>query len=295
MHVSHLTLSDLTAAQLILLLAGPGFLLSIVVERYLVRGSRRAQYETRDTWANIAAGAGSQVLGAPWALVEVAALVGLSDVAPVHLGHRWAAWVIAMIGVDVAYYWYHRVHHEVRLFWAIHVAHHSSQKYNLSVALRQPWVVVSTLPFLAPLAVLGISPGLILTSFAINLLYQFLIHTELIGRMWAPIELVFNTPSHHRVHHGSQPQYLDKNYGGILIIWDRMFHSFEPEVAPVIYGLTKNLNSHNPFRIETHEWVAIYRDVRRAGSLRHAVGYVFGHPGWAPAAHESATPVPVAA
>ena len=290
MHVSHLT-----TAQLILLAAGPGFLLSIVIERYLFRGVRKARYEARDTWANIAAGAGSQVLGAPWALAEVAALVALYDVAPVHLHRGWAAWVIAMIGVDIAYYWYHRLHHESRVLWAIHVAHHSSQRYNLSVALRQPWVVVSTLPFLAPLAVLGVSPSLILTSFAINLLYQFLIHTELIGRLWSPIEYLFNTPSHHRVHHGTNPQYLDRNYGGILIVWDRMFGSFEPEVAPVVYGLTKNINTHNPFRIETHEWVAIYRDVRRAGSVREVLGYVFKHPGWTPARVETASRVSVAA
>jgi sterol desaturase/sphingolipid hydroxylase (fatty acid hydroxylase superfamily) len=286
----------MTTAQLILLAAGPFFLLSILAERFLLRGTRKARYETRDTWANIAAGAGSQVLGAPWALVEVAALVALHNVAPVRLDHGWAAWLAAMIGVDLAYYWYHRLHHESRLLWAIHVAHHSSRRYNLSVALRQPWVVVSTLPFLAPLAVLGIAPELILTTFAINLLYQFLIHTEAIRRMWAPVEFVFNTPSHHRVHHGSNPQYLDKNYGGILIVWDRMFGSFEPEVAPVVYGLTKNIDTHNPFRIETHEWVGMYRDVRRAGSLRHALGYVFRHPGWAPANPSvAATKVAVAA
>jgi sterol desaturase/sphingolipid hydroxylase (fatty acid hydroxylase superfamily) len=280
----------MTTAQLILLAAGPLFLLSIVIERYLVRGARKASYSGRDTWANIATGAGSQVLGAPWALVEVAALVALYDVAPWRLDHGWLAWVAAMIGVDLAYYWYHRLHHESRVLWAIHVAHHSSRRYNLSVALRQPWVVVSTLPFLAPLALLGVAPELILTSFAINLLYQFLIHTEVVHRMWAPIELVFNTPSHHRVHHGSNPQYLDKNYGGVLIVWDRMFGSFEPEVAPVVYGLTKNIDTYNPFRIETHEWVAMYRDVRRAESLRHALGYVFRHPGWAPVATAVSAP-----
>jgi sterol desaturase/sphingolipid hydroxylase (fatty acid hydroxylase superfamily) len=285
----------MTTAQLILLAAGPLFLLSIVVERYLIRGARKARYEARDTWANIATGAGSQILGAPWALVEVAALVALHDVAPAHIDRGWVAWVVAMVGVDLAYYWYHRLHHESRVLWAIHVAHHSSQRYNLSVALRQPWVVVSTLPFLLPLALLGIAPQLILTSFAVNLLYQFLIHTELVGRMWAPIEFVFNTPSHHRVHHGSNQQYLDKNYAGILIIWDRMFGSFEPEVAPVIYGLTKNIATHNPFRIETHEWVAIYRDVRRADSVRHGLGYVFRHPGWTPATTSAGAPVPVAA
>ncbi|HWC34969.1 MAG TPA: sterol desaturase family protein [Mycobacteriales bacterium] len=285
----------MTQAQLILLAAGPMFLLSIVVERYLIRGTRRARYEVRDTWANIATGAGSQILGAPWALVEVAVLVGLYHVAPAHLDQGWVAWVVAMVGVDVAYYWYHRLHHESRFLWAIHVAHHSSRRYNLSVALRQPWVVVSTLPFLAPLALLGVAPALILTSFAINLLYQFFIHTEAIGRLWAPIEFVFNTPSHHRVHHGSNREYLDKNYAGILIVWDRLFGSFEPEVVPVVYGLTKNIASHNPLRIETHEWVAIYRDVRRAGSFRHALGYVFRHPGWAPPPVEGRSPLAVAA
>ena len=284
----------MTTAQLILLAAGPMFLVSIVIERYLIRGARRARYGARDTWANIATGAGSQILGAPWALVEVAALVALHNVAPVHLD-GWVAWLVAMVGVDVAYYWYHRLHHESRLLWAIHVAHHSSRRYNLSVALRQPWVVVSTLPFLLPLAVLGLAPEVILTSFAINLLYQFFIHTEVVGRMWAPIEFVFNTPSHHRVHHGSNQQYLDKNYAGILIVWDRMFGSFEPEVAPVVYGLTKNIETYNPFRIETHEWVAIYRDVRRAGSFRHAVGYVFRHPGWTPSTADAPALVAVAA
>ncbi|HVS67961.1 MAG TPA: sterol desaturase family protein [Mycobacteriales bacterium] len=285
----------MTTAQIILLAAGPGFLLSILAERYLVRGARRARYATRDTWANIATGAGSQILGAPWALVEVAALTALYKVAPLHLDHGWVAWVAAMFGVDLAYYWYHRLHHESRIMWAIHVAHHSSQRYNLSVALRQPWVVVSTLPFLAPLAALGVAPALILTSFAMNLLYQFLIHTETVDRFWSPIEFVFNTPSHHRVHHGSNQQYLDKNYAGILIIWDRLFGSFEPEVAPVVYGLTKNIATHNPFRIETHEWVAMYRDVRHASSVRNALGYVFRHPGWVPATSESLAPVAVAA
>jgi sterol desaturase/sphingolipid hydroxylase (fatty acid hydroxylase superfamily) len=285
----------MTTAQLILLAAGPFFLLSIVIERFAIRGRRKARYTPRDTWANIAAGAGSQVLGAPWALVEVATLAALYRIAPVHLHRGWLAWTAAMIGVDLAYYWYHRLHHESRVMWAIHVAHHSSQRYNLSVALRQPWVVVSTLPFLAPLAVLGVAPELILTSFAINLLYQFLIHTEVVGRMWQPIELVFNTPSHHRVHHGSNPQYLDKNYGGVLIIWDRMFGSFEPEVEPVVYGLTKNIATYNPLRIETHEWVAMYRDVREAGSFRHVLGYVFRHPGWAPAGADGRVAVPVAA
>jgi sterol desaturase/sphingolipid hydroxylase (fatty acid hydroxylase superfamily) len=221
------------------------------------------------------------VLGAPWALVEVAGLVALHNIAPWHL-HGWGAWVVALVGVDVAYYWYHRAHHEMRVLWAIHVAHHSSQRYNLSVALRQPWVVVSTLPFLLPLALLGVSAQLVLTSFAINLLFQFFIHTEAIKTMWAPIEYVFNTPSHHRVHHGSNQQYLDKNYGGILIVWDRMFGSFAPEEAPVVYGLTKNISTYNPFRIETHEWVSLWRDVRSSSSALHALGYVARHPGWAP-------------
>jgi sterol desaturase/sphingolipid hydroxylase (fatty acid hydroxylase superfamily) len=263
--------------------AAPLFIIALVWEW---RRSRRRTdlqgYEGRDTAANLAMGVGNRILEVGWIVVELAVLAWLHDRAAFDLGHGVAAWLVALLAVDLAYYWYHRMHHEVRLLWASHVAHHSSQRYNLAVALRQPWIVFTTLPFLAPVALLGVDGELIALSWALNLLYQFWIHTELIDRMPRWFEATFNTPSHHRVHHGKNPEYLDKNYAGVLIVWDRWFGTFEPEVAPVRYGLTKDIATHNPFRIATHELVAIARDVRAASSWSERYGRVFRGPGWQP-------------
>ena len=166
------------------------------------------------------------------------------------------------------------------MLWASHVPHHSSQRYNLSTALRQSWTPFTGLPFYLPLAFF-FSPAQIATAYGINLLYQFWIHTELIDRL-GPLEWVFNTPSHHRVHHGANVQYLDRNYGGILILWDRWFGSFEPERERVRYGLTKNIGSFNPVYAAFHEFAAVLRDAFRAGSLRDAFGYLLQPPGWKP-------------
>jgi sterol desaturase/sphingolipid hydroxylase (fatty acid hydroxylase superfamily) len=170
----------------------------------------------------------------------------------------------------------------VRVFWASHVVHHSSQHYNLSTALRQTWTPMTSLPFWAALALLGFQPWMILTQQAISLIYQFWIHTERIGRLPGPIEFVFNTPSHHRVHHGSNELYLDRNYGGILIVWDRLFGTFQGETERPRYGLTQNLRTFRPTKVAFHEFAAIARDVRGAGSWRHRLGYVFRSPGWSP-------------
>jgi len=200
------------------------------------------------------------------------------------LGTGWLGWTVAIIGWDFGYYWQHRCEHEVRLLWACHVNHHSSQHYNLSTALRQPWTPWTHVIFYPPLALLGVRPWMILTAAGIDLIYQFWVHTEVIGRLPRPIEWVFNTPSHHRVHHGSNPEYLDRNYGGILIVFDRLFGTFEPEAAPVRYGLTKNISTFNPFRIAFHEYAAIGRDAAAARTWRDRLGYLLREPGWAPAA-----------
>jgi sterol desaturase/sphingolipid hydroxylase (fatty acid hydroxylase superfamily) len=194
--------------------------------------------------------------------------------------------VVLFFADDLAFYTYHRVHHEVRLFWAQHVVHHSSQHFNLSTALRQQWVLMTELPFWIPLALMGFSPAMIVGMHAVSLIYQYWIHTEAIGKLPRWFEFFFNTPSHHRVHHGSNPQYLDRNYGGILIIWDRMFGSFEPEGERVKYGLTKNIHTFNPFKVFAHEWIAIWRDVRGADNWRDRFGYAFRGPGWQPGSAE---------
>lgn len=168
------------------------------------------------------------------------------------------------------------------MLWAAHVNHHSSKHYNLSTALRQSWTEGLTgIPFLAAGALFGLSVEHVMLSYAINLLYQFFTHTELVRTM-GPLEWVFNTPSHHRVHHGRNLEYLDRNYGGMLIIWDRMFGTFEPETAPAEYGLTTNIQSFNPFVVAFHEWAAMFRDMVRSRSPIHALKYMVARPGWSP-------------
>jgi sterol desaturase/sphingolipid hydroxylase (fatty acid hydroxylase superfamily) len=159
------------------------------------------------------------------------------------------------------------------------VVHHSSQRFNLSTALRQTWTGVTSFVFYLPMIALGVHPGVLAFLSSINLLYQFWIHTERIDRLAPWFEAAFNTPSHHRVHHASQGSYLDRNFGGILIVWDRLFRSFRAEGERCRYGLTTNIDTHNPLRVAFHEYAAIGRDLRTARSVREWFGHVFGHPG----------------
>lgn len=271
-------MSDLST--LLIWLAVPVFIVGIAVE-YLYLKRNGTSYDVRDAGASLASGLGYQLVSIPWALAQLAIFAWLSSLVPWHI-EGWTAWAIALVGVDFAYYWYHRAHHEIRVFWSVHVVHHSSKSFNLTTALRTPWIVVTATPFLAPLALCGIDGRIVASSYAINLLYQFGIHTEVVDKLWAPIEFVFNTPSHHRVHHGSNDEYLDRNYGGVLIIWDRMFGSFEPEAAAVRYGLTNNIHTYNVVKINSHEIAAMWHDVNKATTLSDKFGYLFRGPGWRP-------------
>ena len=198
----------------------------------------------------------------------------------------------ATLGWDFIYYWNHRFMHETRWLWAIHVVHHSSEHYNLSTALRQPVldVVGMFVPYGA-LSLLGFRPETIETARGINLLYQYWIHTETIPKL-GPVEEVFNTASHHRVHHGSNRQYLDRNHGSILIVWDRLFGTFEREDEPVRYGLTKNIETFDPLRIATHEHVDILRDVAASTTWKDRLSFVFRGPGWAYERHRQGAGAP---
>jgi len=192
------------------------------------------------------------------------------------------SWMVAFVAWDFFYYWSHRWQHERRLLWANHVTHHSSERYNLSTALRQPWQGYLTFLTYAPMPVLGLPPHQIARSGQLNLLYQYWIHTETIDRLHPAAEAVFNTPSHHRVHHGANPQYLDKNYAGVLIVWDKLFGTFEPEHRRAKYGLTKNIDTFNPLRIGYHETAAIVADAVRRPGWRAKLRTVFGRTGWEP-------------
>jgi len=203
--------------------------------------------------------------------------------APWHLSAKnpWT-WVGVLLGVDLLWYTYHRFSHRVRLGWAGHQAHHSSVYFNFSTALRQKWNQWFEVLIWLPLPLLGVPPWMIYFTFSINLIWQFHLHTEKIDRFPRWWEAVFNTPSHHRVHHGSDAIYLDRNYGGILIVWDRLFRSFQPELYRPTYGLTHPVGTYNVWKLQYGEYVKIWHDVRQAPRWRDKLAYVLGPPGWQP-------------
>lgn len=269
-------------------LATPVFLLSIAFEHWLARDRLPGLYEKRDTWTSLQMGIGSVVVGLPFRFFFLWVLAQLYELRLFTVEPTFWGYLALLFAEDLCYYWSHRMNHEVRLFWAGHVNHHSSERYHLATALRQSW----TQPFMMwifwlPLPLLGFSPQMVLTQMAVSLIYQFFIHTQLVGKL-GPLEWIFNTPSHHRVHHAVNVRYLDKNHAGIFILWDRLFGTFQEERhddAP-IYGITKNLNSFELLHVAFHEWAAIARDVRRAPGLWNKLRYVFAPPGFS---HDGST------
>jgi len=260
-------------------LAIPGFILLMVAEAVFDAVMRRDLYEVKDTAASLTMGMGNVLAGLLSKGMVFVIFTWVHRFAIFPIGYQWWAWMLAFFADDFSYYWFHRTSHECRFFWASHVVHHSSQRYNLSTALRQTWTGgFCSFIFWLWMPLVGFQPIMVFTMQAFSLLYQFWIHTETVRRVGV-LELVMNTPSHHRVHHATNPQYIDRNHAGILIIWDRLFGSFEPEREPCIYGLTSNIGSYNPLRIAFHEWIDIWRDVRRSRNLRGKLLAVFGNPG----------------
>jgi len=268
--------------------AVPFFFALLGIEILVARRKRLPLHRLNDSMADLTCGMGDQLIGvftkaiplAIYALVE--SRFGVFDYS---LSNPWA-WVAAMLLVDHQYYWYHRFSHRVNVGWATHVVHHQSEEYNLAVALRQPWFsqVYSWL-FYLPLALLGFPALLWATCFALNLLYQFWIHTRLIGRL-GPLEWLFNTPSHHRVHHGINDQYLDRNYAGILIVWDLLYGTFEPEGDEVLYGTRRPLRSWNPLWANIEPWAHLARLSSTASTLGESLYAWVAPPEWTPATAE---------
>jgi sterol desaturase/sphingolipid hydroxylase (fatty acid hydroxylase superfamily) len=198
---------------------------------------------------------------------------------------RWESWVALFVAVEISYYWVHRCSHEIRWMWAQHSVHHSAQQLTLSVAYRLGWMQFVAGPwlFLIPVCWIGFDPRAVMFMFAANLLYQFWLHTEAVGNLGF-LEKIFNTPHHHRVHHAIEPEYLDRNYGGVLIIWDKLFGTFAQyrESAPITYGMVKQIDTNHPVKVVFAEWLVLVRDLRAAKSLREVLGYTLGDPGWKP-------------
>jgi sterol desaturase/sphingolipid hydroxylase (fatty acid hydroxylase superfamily) len=262
-------------------------LLALIPLEILVAGLLRAkvEYDLRDTMANVAVSCGSIYLWGVLGWLYVGGVTFAYAHRLFDIPFTWWSFLIVFVLEDCRYYWWHRISHRSRWFWASHVVHHSSQHFNLSTNLRQSWTSqFSGLTLLnVPLAFIGFHPGVVALAFSVNLIYQFWIHTEAVDRMPRWFEYLFNTPSHHRVHHASNPRYLDSNYAGVFMLWDRAFGTFVAEDAqePPRYGLVHNLGTFNPVRIATHEYVAISKDLVRPGlTLVQRVGYFFGPPGW---------------
>ncbi|WP_110298018.1 sterol desaturase family protein [Blastomonas natatoria] len=265
-------------------LAIPAFVLLMLAEIWWVRRRDRKAYEPRDTLTSLALGLGSTVAGALTGGLALAIAFWVYQYRIFDIGFAWWAWPVAFVFDDFAYYWVHRLGHRVRWMWAAHVIHHSSQHYNLSTALRQTWTGFFTPGLLVslPLFWLGFHPLMIAFCGGINLIYQFWIHTEAVKRLPRWFEAVMNTPSHHRVHHAINPRYLDSNYAGVFIVWDKMFGTFVPERddEPIRYGIVKQLGSFNLLWAAFHEWVGIARDLWSAPGLGNKLAYLLRPPGW---------------
>ncbi|WP_300401833.1 sterol desaturase family protein [Nocardioides sp.] len=275
--------------------AVPFFVLTILVElaalRWLDNDEPAGQggptavalrgYEARDSRASLLMGAGSLVSTTIFKIgsffVFTAAFVFL---APWELPtDTWWYWLLLIVTLDLLFYANHRFVHRVNVGWAAHQAHHSSEYMNFTTALRQKWNPWFELIFFLPLPLLGFSPWTIYVAFAFNLIYQFAVHTEVVDKLWAPIELVFNTPSHHRVHHGSDPEYLDSNYAGIFIVWDRLFGTFVAERHRPTYGLTTPVGTYDVVTLQFGHYARLWQDVRGASSNRERLALLFGPPG----------------
>lgn len=258
------------------------FLLSTLFEYLYWNARGEKKFELRDSVANYALvfmqmvfDAIGKALFVVWSLTWVRSHgLGLELDSLIAIGGLF-------IGVDFGYYWFHRASHRIRVLWAIHVSHHSSELMNFTTALRQPPLehLVDWLFFL-PLAWLGYRPEAILIVYGFNLIYQFFIHTELVNRFPRWVEFVFNTPSHHRAHHGTNPQYIDMNYAGVFIIWDRLFGTFVEEREPVKYGILHPVGSYNPFYVGFHLWKDIYRDLIDFKGVNAKLRALFSPPDW---------------
>ena len=264
--------------------AVPGFIILVLAEMLVAWARDKQRYEPKDTLTSLSLGLGSTVAGALVGGMAYAIAVWVAQFAVFQIGYAWYWFVICFVIDDLAYYAFHRSAHRVRWFWASHVIHHSSQHYNLSTALRQTWTGFFSLGFLfrLPLFLIGFPPEMVFFVAGINLIYQFWIHTEIVDRMPRWFEAVMNTPSHHRVHHATNPRYLDSNYAGVFIIWDKMFGSYvaEREDDRPRYGIVKQLGSFNLLWAAFHEWIGIAKDVWAAPGLRAKIGYMAMPPGW---------------
>lgn len=262
--------------------AFPCYFILIGIELFFSTKHKLELYEKKDTRTNFLVTLGLLFFSFFARVFSYYVFVIVYQYRLVEIPEIWWAWIILLFADDFTYYWYHRMHHKVRIFWAAHVVHHSSQLLNFSTPFREPWVITLYYNlFWLWLPFIGFQPWMVLTMISINLIYQFWTHTTLVGKLGF-VEWFMNTPSHHRVHHASNVQYLDKNHAGIFIIWDRLFGTFQEEQEKPVYGLTNNINTYNIISINFNEYALLWKDVRKAKTFSEIIKYLFYSPGWSP-------------
>lgn len=246
--------------------------------------TKNKTYRLNDSLTNINLGILSQITGVFTKIFTVGIYTVCYEYFAIYkIPENWLSFTILFILYDLCFYWTHRLEHEISLFWGGHVVHHQSESYNLSVALRQTSTgFLWTFPFYLPLAIIGFNPMQMLLVGGFNLLYQFWIHTEHINKLPTWFEYFFNTPSHHRVHHGRNPKYIDKNYAGVFIIWDRLFKTFKKEEERPTYGITTPINSWNPLYVNFAHYIYLWKYLKQTKNIKDKFKILFNPPGWLP-------------
>lgn len=274
-----------SAAQLesdspnIIIWAAPVMFFFVLIEYIISRRQHPEYYESKETWGSIQVGIGNVIIGSLLKLSLLYVLIWAYNQIPWRMELNWWMFLPCYILFDLCSYWAHRISHQQRFWWATHIAHHSGEHYNLTVSFRLSWVQHIKLIFFMPVTLIGFHPVLIFVTNQIAVLFQFWVHTEYIRKLHPAIEYIFATPSNHRVHHGSQEKYINKNYGATFIIWDRIFGTYQAEEEQVIYGITTNIgNKANPLHINFHEYVDMFNDIRNAKGIRRKLFYLFGDP-----------------
>ncbi|HYF66974.1 MAG TPA: sterol desaturase family protein [Ohtaekwangia sp.] len=263
----------------IIIWAAPVMFFFVLIEYIISRRQHKEYYEKKETIGSIAVGLGNVAIGAAIKLLLFYVLIWVYNLIPWRMELNWWTFLPCYILFDLCSYWAHRISHHQRFWWATHVAHHSGEYYNLTVSFRLSWVQYIKLIFFLPVSFIGFHPIIIFVTNQIAVLFQFWVHTEYIRKLHPVVEYIFATPSNHRVHHGSQEKYINKNYGATFIIWDRIFKTYQPEEEQVVYGITHNIsNKANPLYINFHEYADMFRDVKEAKGLRMKLFYIFGDP-----------------
>lgn len=259
-------------------IALPTFLLAVLLEVLHARHTRRRRYQLRDTLANFALGVFAFLFGTGMKGIAFLTYTFVHQFALFDIGWSIGAWLLCLLFSDMVFYIFHRLGHESRIFWAAHITHHSSRFYNFSTAFRTPFHQTHRFLFWSPLALIGFHPLMILTVEALTMIYQFFLHTQAVDKL-GPLEWVLNTPSHHRVHHAMNERYLDKNMGGVLIIWDRLLGTFQAEDEAPRFGVTKPVTTSNPLRLAFDEYAATFRAASRQKGLRAKIRFLLEAPG----------------